>query len=1272
MEGLRPPPILSLHSGDLAKAWKTWKEQFALYVELTMPNAEEATKCNLFHILVGEEGRRLLKARRRIDDASARDTVRDMMRTFDELWNPKRNETAARYAFFTRDQATGENVDEYVAELRALAGTCHFEQLKDSLIKDRIVCGTNDSGLRERLLREENLTLDKCLKICRASEPSRENCKTPRGQSLNRACSLKEEKTSKDLGPGQQVTQFANIKEEVKEEQEEEREPLHIKEEQRKDDMDDVGFIAVTVKSDKDVSEEDLHPESPHVQEEEDYRVGGMPPTFAPLTVEQGEEECQSERSGGTQPPNCSSSQPVTTEGGAGQRGRSRADRDGDITSRAHYTDVGEKYFVCSVCHQKFRTRSNFKVHVRTHTGEKPFACSVCGKTFSRKGDLGTHSRTHTGEKPFACLVCGQHFSERGSVRKHARTHTVKKPFACCHCGKTFTKKDYLRRHVRTHTGEKPFACSVCGQQFSARGGLRKHARIHSGEKPFACSVCDKRFNDRGHLKTHSRTHTGEKPFACLVCGQQFSERGSVRRHARTHTGEKPFACCHCGKTFAQKAHLRRHTRTHTGEKPFSCSQCNKHFTYKNEVTKHDCAVENSSARTRLLSAKRSFDSPDSDLLERTEAPRHYLRPGRLKQEELEEFHEEYEEDVCGPSKESERRVPDADVEQPPLWLRDADVSEDLVESPRIKTEEAPQPARVKEGMPDPVRIKVEEEPEAPRVKEDEREDRISKSPLAGVIVKSEGAHRGGTPSDGLLAPLSDSDDVTSHSSDYGDDDDDDGNKWATEKRGDHHRVEMCTRRVKDEECDEELWRTKEEKEPRSQALCKAEPRVPSDPAVACLGPERQVPEKVRIKDEAEPEAEEPLCVKEEEREDELGFPLACVTVKIEEGDEDHRGGSHSDGLSAPPSESEHITSHSSDYDDGDAERATGDGTCPTDAKRVKCSYCDKTFCRKSVLKVHTRKHTGERPFVCSVCGKGFIQKGALRAHVRTHTGEKPFACSVCGKSFIQKGAFRAHAGTHTGEKPFVCAVCGKRFFRKGDLRIHIRTHTGEKPCACSVCGKCFTRNSQLTRHAKTHTGEKPFACAVCGKSFTHNATLTRHAKIHTGDKPFACSVCGKSFTQKGDVKVHARTHTREKHFACSVCGQIYDCRADLRTHARTHSGEKRFACPVCGSRFARIGDLRVHERTHTGEKPFACSFCGKRFLKNGDLRVHTRTHTGEKPYACSVCGKKFTRSGGLKKHAETHAEDPRGQRSWAQGETQGRFLSKVKKESEWDSISAN
>ena len=53
------------------------------------------------------------------------------------------------------------------------------------------MCGISSSAMRERLLREENLTLDKCLKICRAAELSRENSKTLQGLTVEEVHALK-------------------------------------------------------------------------------------------------------------------------------------------------------------------------------------------------------------------------------------------------------------------------------------------------------------------------------------------------------------------------------------------------------------------------------------------------------------------------------------------------------------------------------------------------------------------------------------------------------------------------------------------------------------------------------------------------------------------------------------------------------------------------------------------------------------------------------------------------------------------------------------------------------------------------------------------------------------------------------------------------------------------------------------------------------------------------------------------------------------------------
>ncbi|ORX55246.1 hypothetical protein BCR36DRAFT_281891 [Piromyces finnis] len=108
-------------------------------------------------------------------------------------------------------------------------------------------------------------------------------------------------------------------------------------------------------------------------------------------------------------------------------------------------------------------------------------------------------------------------------------------------------------------------------------------------------------------------------------------------------------------------------------------------------------------------------------------------------------------------------------------------------------------------------------------------------------------------------------------------------------------------------------------------------------------------------------------------------------------------------------------------------------------SKDYVCELCkpNKCFVQLAHLRIHQRKHTGERPFVCSYCNKSFAQQGNLKTHQRKHTGERPFTCPICFKTFTQSGNLKQHELVHQGVRPFVCEWCDKTFTQSGNLKTH-------------------------------------------------------------------------------------------------------------------------------------------------------------------------------------------------------------------------------------------
>ncbi|KAF7270308.1 hypothetical protein GWI33_016709 [Rhynchophorus ferrugineus] len=323
------------------------------------------------------------------------------------------------------------------------------------------------------------------------------------------------------------------------------------------------------------------------------------------------------------------------------------------------------------------------------------------------------------------------------------------------------------------------------------------------------------------------------------------------------------------------------------------------------------------------------------------------------------------------------------------------------------------------------------------------------------------------------------------------------------------------------------------------------------------------------------------------------------------------------------------------------------------DDRKYCCCNCQKIFRDNSQLKVHSRKHTGEKPFGCLICGKKFTVNGNLNKHMRIHTGEKRFGCASCGKKFTQLAHLKDHSSIHSGEKPFKCDHCPGVFKTKARLKKHIRNHTdpniSKRTIPCPQCKMAMRNKRQLAAHLVTHDSEDkitdeqtgPFICKLCGKKFGKSSNLKRHEKHHLAEKGYPCSFCDKSFIMASRLKRHMDTHTGFKPYTCELCNRAFPSSQNLKRHIMTHTGEKPFECTVCNRSFLTLENLNRHKRTHTGEKPFTCKICSKHFAHSTTVKEHMRTvHTSEKPYTCLWCSKQFAISRVMYRHVkEKHPE---------------------------------
>ena len=178
MNVFKAPSELSL-DGNLKANWESWKHKFMIFLTASESDKkDEKVKTSMLLNVIGDRANEIYSTLPLTDNTKWNfDAV---IAAFDNYFMPRKNITVSRFRFFSCQQAEDQTVDEFITEIQVRSKDCEFaddQNINETLIRDKIICGLKDKKLQEKLLCIEDLKLEKLITLCRTHKEAQVQAK---------------------------------------------------------------------------------------------------------------------------------------------------------------------------------------------------------------------------------------------------------------------------------------------------------------------------------------------------------------------------------------------------------------------------------------------------------------------------------------------------------------------------------------------------------------------------------------------------------------------------------------------------------------------------------------------------------------------------------------------------------------------------------------------------------------------------------------------------------------------------------------------------------------------------------------------------------------------------------------------------------------------------------------------------------------------------------------------------------------------------------------